>query len=213
MASPREAQRRRTRRDLVEAAQRLLQEGRTPSIDEIATAADVSRRTVYLHFPTLDQLLLDATAGLLSTPEVDDVLDGEGAPSDPRDRIEALVRSLWGTAERTLPLGRQIIRLTVGSEQRPPEDDAADEPKPRRGYRRVEWIEKALAPARDELEPDVFDRLVSALAVLIGWEAMTVMEDIRGVGPDLQDEVVVWAARVLVEAALRGTSTEVGAAG
>ena len=44
----RPAQRRRTRKAIVEAAKQLLASGRTPSIDEIARAADVSRRTVYL---------------------------------------------------------------------------------------------------------------------------------------------------------------------
>ena len=55
---------------------RLLGEGRTPTIDEIATAADVARRTVYMHFPTLDQLILDATMRLLGegrTPTIDEI--------------------------------------------------------------------------------------------------------------------------------------------
>ncbi|WGL52123.1 TetR/AcrR family transcriptional regulator [Nocardioides sp. BP30] len=204
MAKGREAQRRRTRRDLVDAAQRLLLEGRNPSIDEIAAAADVSRRTVYLHFSTLDQLLLDASVGLLSAQAVDDVLDSDTAPTDPVDRIEALVRSLWSTADRTLPLGRQIIRLTVADA---PGHAGAAEPEQRRGHRRIEWIEKALAPLADTLEPADFERLVSALAVLIGWEAMTVLEDVRGTGTHAQTETVVWASRALVESALRGPVT------
>jgi len=36
------------------------------SINDIAAAADVSRRTVYVHFATLDQLILDATLGLMN---------------------------------------------------------------------------------------------------------------------------------------------------
>ena len=60
------AQRRRTRNAIVAAAKQLISEGVTPSIDDVAAAADVSRRTIYLYFPTVDQLLLDATVGLLS---------------------------------------------------------------------------------------------------------------------------------------------------
>ena len=40
------AQRRRTRRAILDAAARLLQAGTEPSVNEIAAAADVSRRTV-----------------------------------------------------------------------------------------------------------------------------------------------------------------------
>ncbi|WP_344836355.1 TetR/AcrR family transcriptional regulator [Nonomuraea dietziae] len=68
MSSGREAQRRRTRKAIVEAAAKLSAGGATPSIDEIAAAADVARRTIYSHFPTLDQLLIDATAGAINEP-------------------------------------------------------------------------------------------------------------------------------------------------
>src|SRR4029079_151129 len=60
------AQRRRTRRAIVEAAAELLRAGAEPSVNEIAAAAEVSRRTVYLYYPTLDQLVLDATISTLN---------------------------------------------------------------------------------------------------------------------------------------------------
>jgi AcrR family transcriptional regulator len=62
----RPAQRRRTRKAIVDAAIALLSQGVTPSVDDVAAAADVSRRTIYLYFETFDQLLLDATARPLS---------------------------------------------------------------------------------------------------------------------------------------------------
>jgi AcrR family transcriptional regulator len=193
----REAQRRRTRRDLIDATQGLLRAGVAPTIDDIAAAADVSRRTVYTHFPTLDQLLLDASVGLLSVAAVDDVLDGPDAPRSAADRVEALVRSLWSTGEETLPLGRQIIRLTVCAEP------TEGQPTPKRGYRRIGWIEKALAPAKDDLNPSDYQRLVDGLSVMIGWEAMTVLDDVLGRSREEQVESMAWAARALVEAAVR----------
>jgi len=68
-------QRRRTRAAIVAATTELLRSGATPSVGEIADAADVSRRTVYSYFPTLEQLLLDATLGMLSQTAVDDAID------------------------------------------------------------------------------------------------------------------------------------------
>src|SRR5436305_13596357 len=68
-------QRRRTRAAIVNATAELLRSGRTtPGVSEIAEAADVSRRTVYQYFPTVDQPLHAATLGLLSQPAVDNAI-------------------------------------------------------------------------------------------------------------------------------------------
>jgi AcrR family transcriptional regulator len=189
-------QRRRTRAAIVAAAADLLRAGGTPSVNDVAEAADVSRRTVYLHFPTMEQLLLDATLGLLSQASVDEAIDAADTGGDPGERVAAMIRALSDMATETLPLGRSLIKLTV---------DAARDPEqtgPRRGYRRVEWIERALEPLRDELDPAEFERLVSALAMVVGWEALIVLQDLRGLEPAEQVGVSVWAAKTLIEAAL-----------
>ena len=200
----REAQRRRTRKAIVEATIGLLGGSRTPSVDEIARAADVSRRTVYLHFPSLDQLLLDATAGALSQADIDAALDATTAALDPTTadgdavaRVDALARGLLGSADDTLPLGRQLVRLTVA-----PADDRAAGAQPRRGYRRIEWIRRALEPARGRLSEEQFERLVSALSLVLGWEAMIVLRDVCGLDSAEEAATIRWAARALVDAAL-----------
>ncbi len=175
--------------------------GRTPSVEEVARAAEVSRRTVYLHFPSLEQLLIDATAGALSNAGVDTALAQAAGSDDPADGVEALARAMLEVSPTALPLGRQLIRLTVA------DSPQADDPQPRRGYRRVEWIERALDPLRATLNDEQFDRLVSALSVVIGWEAMVVLRDLRGLAPAEETATTVWAARALVEAMVREART------
>ncbi|HEX8096064.1 TetR/AcrR family transcriptional regulator [Jatrophihabitans sp.] len=192
-APGRAAQRRRTRRAIVEATMALLGEGAEPSVNDIAARADVSRRTIYLHFPTLDQLVLDATAGLM-TEDVDAALarvDSE----DPRERVRVLVGEVYRSMERSLPLGRKLIKLTVDA---PP--PAAD--LPRRGYRRIGWLEWVLEPARSRLTSQQGDDLVSSLALVIGWEAFIVLLDVRGLSPDAARELTLRTALVLLDAAL-----------
>ena len=48
------AQRNRTRRAIVEAAKKLMESGASPSMAEIAEAAEVSRRTLYMYFRNSD---------------------------------------------------------------------------------------------------------------------------------------------------------------
>lgn len=186
----RPAQRRRTRRAIIAATMRLLSEGRTPTIDQIAAAAEVARRTVYTHFPTLDQLILDATMGALAGSAVEAEFEsGAGAA----DRVDAVVETLYRHADEWLPLGRRMVALTAAA----PSTDG-----PRRGHRRVDWIERAVEPLRDRLSDEQYDRLVSSLCVVLGWEAMIVLQDIRGHDRLRGREVNAWAAQALVRAML-----------
>src|ERR1700750_2862311 len=90
--SGRVAQRRRTRKAIVDATSRLLSDGLDPSIDDIAAAADVSRRTVYIYFPTLDQLVLGAMVAAMST-DIDEVL-ARITDIDPRVRVEKMIDAM-----------------------------------------------------------------------------------------------------------------------
>ncbi len=168
---------------------------RHPSSD-IAEAAQVSRRTIYMYFPTVEQLLIDATLGALTANTIDPVLSDSGS-SDPLTRVEQLSRAVNSHSAETMHLGRALIRLTV----------EADEPlagTPRRGFRRVQWIERALEPARARLTRKEFDRLVSTLCVLIGWEPLIVLKDIRSLDGKEADDILSFAVRAVVEAALAG---------
>jgi AcrR family transcriptional regulator len=190
-------QRRRTRAAIVQAAAELLRSGATPSVGDVADAADVSRRTVYLYFPTLEQLLLDATLGLLSQTAVDEAIDAADAGDDATQRVDAMIRALFAASSDTLPLGRSLLRLTVGDTGGG--DDVGD--GPRRGYRRIGWIERALEPLRATLAPADFERLVSALAMVVGWEALIVLQDLRDLSSEEQLETTIWAANALIDAA------------
>lgn len=193
--SGRVRQRRRTRAAIIDAAAELISKGgATPGVAEIAEAADVSRRTVYQYFPTVDQLLLDATLGLLTQADVDAAIDAAGSQhTDVTKRVEAMIRALGDVAADSLPLGRALIRLTV---------EAQPEGKPKRGYRRIAWIERCLEPLRPQLDDDLFEQLLSSLAMVVGWEALIVLQDLRGLAATEQVQTSTWAARALIRAAL-----------
>ena len=55
-------QKSRTRKDLLQAAGRLLKQGRKPTLDEVAAEALVSRATAYRYFPTPESLVLELLA-------------------------------------------------------------------------------------------------------------------------------------------------------
>ena len=171
-------------------------------MNDIAEATGISRRTIYLHFPTLEQLLLDAQLGLLFEHQIGDAIDAANKGNDVEARVAAMIEAIVDNARETLPLGRSLIRLTV-------ENAGQLEPGvPRRGARRVAWIEKALSPIRGRIPAPGFERLVSALAMVVGWEALIVLQDVRGVSSDEQVQIMQRTARAIIRDALSDVTVE-----
>ena len=78
-SSDRANQKRRTRKDLLQAASRLMKQGVKPDLEAIAEEAMVSRATAYRYFPGVEALLLEAALDM-AAPEPAEVL--RDAPAD-----------------------------------------------------------------------------------------------------------------------------------
>lgn len=185
----RDRQRARTRKDLLRAAARLMGEGRTPTLEEVAEVAMVSRATAYRYFPGMDALLVEAALDL-ATPEVDAVL-GPDAPSDlvaRLDRVDAAFDAMMRSNEAPL---RTMLVHALQHQLRAPN-------VPVRQNRRTPMIEAAIAPHRGDLPFGVADRLAQALALVIGTESMLVLNDVLGLDVEEATAVRRWAIRALV---------------
>ncbi len=186
--------RRRTRKDLLQAAARLLGEGGSPSMEEVAAAALVSRATAYRYFPNVEALLVEAAIDH-AVPGAAAIFAGdESADVVARvDRAEAALHAM--TFANEVPL-RLMLAHAIQRAAR--EGDAV----PLRQNRRMPLIEAALAPARARLGERGHARLSAALAVFFGPEAMVVFRDVLRSDAAWAREVKSWAVRALVRAAL-----------
>jgi AcrR family transcriptional regulator len=186
-------QARRTRKALLEAAARLMKQGRRPSFEEVAEEALVSRATAYRYFTGIEPLLVEAALDLAMPGPV----MFEGDPSiDPVERLQradAAVHDMIRANEAALRT-MLIHSLQAGL------DGAGDAP-PARQNRRIPLIEGALAPLRDRLDGARFDRLARALALVIGTESMVAFKDVLRLDDDEADAVRRWMIAALVEAA------------
>jgi AcrR family transcriptional regulator len=192
----RQRQKQRTRKLLLETARVLLEAGHRPSVTEVADAASISRRTAYRYFPTQEKLLADsALEGL--RPVMDRALALTPTGNDQQSleaRVDALVRNMMLLAFENETLLRTMIHQTVV------EKAATD--APRRGTRRVEWIEAAISPVKARLSKAKYARLVSALSVCTGMEAILVLRDIRGLTAEQTIQVSQWMAQAMLREAL-----------
>src|SRR5262245_59754814 len=193
--SARANQKRRTRKDLLQAASRLMKQGRKPSIDEIAEEALVSRATAYRYFPGLEALLVEASLDV-AVPGPQELFRAE-ASNDPVTRVQRVDTALHDIiAANDAPFRMMLIHALqrrLGGED--------GEELPIRQNRRSALIEAALEPARGEFTPAALETLTRALALIIGTEGMIVVKDVLQLGDSEARRIKRWAIASLVEAA------------
>ena len=188
---PRDNQRGRTRKDLLHAAAALLREGRAPTLAEVAARALVSRATAYRYFPSIDALLVEAPIdGAVPDPAW---LFADDPSTDPEERVDRAEAALHRMVFANEPQMRALLAHVVGRH---------DDDVPVRQNRRTDLIEAALEPARESLDPVVYERLCRALALVFGPESMIVCRDVLGIDPEAARDVKSFAVRAMVRAAL-----------
>ena len=186
---------RRTRKDLLEAAVRLMRRGLRPSLEEIAEAALVSRATAYRYFPNADALLLEASFDV-AIPGPDELF-GAGAPggdlAQRLERVDAALHDVVVANEAALRmmLSQSVLRA-IGD---------ADGEVPVRQDRRTPLIQAAVEGARGGLDPAALDLLVKSVALVVGPEAMIVCRDVLQLDDAQTRRVKRWAIQALAAAA------------
>lgn len=176
----------RTHSLMVTTANAMMRDGLSPSVSEVAEAAGVSRSTAYRYFPNRSDMLRAVVAEALGP-----ILDWEDQ-IDGGDRVSALYAAAFPRLYEHEATFRAALRQSL-------EADGADATLGR-GHRR-----QLLASAiRDlDLPKEHADRLIRALSLTFGIEAMVVLRDIWGLSDEQAQETALWAARAMIEAARR----------
>jgi AcrR family transcriptional regulator len=181
-------QKARTREALLAAMRALLATGVTPTVEEAAAQASVSRTTAYRYFPTQQDLLVAAY------PEIErESVLGEDPPDELNARFEIVFTEMARQiTENEIPL-RAMLRLSLETPSK------RGELLLRRGRRRV-WLADALSPLRKHLTPLAFDRLVLAIAATTGIEAFIWLTDMAGLSAEEALKVMRFSAQTLLDA-------------
>jgi AcrR family transcriptional regulator len=188
-------QKTRTRKDLLQAAARLMKGGRTPTLEEVAEEALVSRATAYRYFPSIDTLMVEAAVDV-AVPEPAIIFEGD-VSTDAVARLQKVDNALTDMILANEPQLRTLLAHVIQQGCQPTTDGAV----PRRQNRRMPLIEAALVPARDQFKPGDLKALMRALALVIGPESVIVVKDVLQLEEAEARTVKRWAIRALVEAA------------
>lgn len=184
----------RTRKLMVSTASRLMQSGLTPSVSEVAEAAAVSRATAYRYFPdqaALVHAVVDEALG--------PILKWEGKSLDAEERIldlfDTALPRIW-EFEATF---KAALRLSL--ERWAQDGVPSEQPRFTRGHR-IDLLNEALSPLRDQLTDAEFVRLAQAISLIFGVELYIVLSDIWELSGAQSSQVAKWAASALVRAAV-----------
>ncbi len=164
-------QKQRTRAALA-AARALVARGSTPTVDDVAAAASISRTTAYRYFPNQRALLAAAH------PETQtESLLPPHAPDDAGARRALVIDAFTRLIVDTEAQQRTMLRLSL-------EADPADRAGlPLRQGRAIRWIEEVLAPLRAHLDEAQLRRMVLAIRSATGIEALAWLNRRRGSVP------------------------------
>lgn len=190
--SGRTAQKTRTREALLAATRAFLDEGISPTVEQAADRASISRTTAYRYFPN-QRLLLAAIE-----PELEETsLLGPDAPDDVVARLDAALDRFFDQLLRREAAQRTQLRLSL---ERYKGDDAPA--LPLRQGRAIAWFEDALAPLRRD-RPDVdVHRLALAIRATAGTESLVWLTDVAGLTRREAVDLMRESARTLLRAAL-----------
>jgi AcrR family transcriptional regulator len=182
-------QKARTRSALVTAARALLAEGVTPTVEQAADRAAISRTTAYRYFANQRALLV------ATYPEIDQpsLLDDD-APADPLARLAIVTDRLTRQVVDHEPELRAQLRLSL-------DPSHAAETLPFRQGRAIAWIEEALRPLG--LPRTALRKLVLAIRATTGIEALVWLTDIAGLSREEARTLMCESALTLAKAALR----------
>ena len=186
----------RTRRLMLETATRLMQAASTPSVSEVAEAAEVSRATAYRYFPSqaaLVQAVVDEGLG--------PILRWRSDSTDPVRRVADLIGTSMPRIEAFEATFKAALKLSLEQWARREAGTLGAEPPFKRGHR-MELLEDAIAPLKGRLPPAALGRLAQALSLVFGVEVLIVLKDMWGLEGEDTLSVAQWAAAALVRAAM-----------
>jgi len=195
----RTSQKARTRRSLVTAARELLTSGSTPTVEQAAQAASISRTTAYRYFPNQRALLVATFPEIAATSLLSDP-----APDDPLARLEAVAEALAKQVVEHEPELRAQLRVSLEPDGENPHE------LPFRKGRAIGWIEEALAPLQGRMPNPELRRLVLSVRCAVGIEPLVWLTDVAGLSRKEAVEAMRWSARALLRSALAERATAEG---
>jgi len=190
-------QKMRTRTAIKAAAGDFIERGETPTMEQIAEAALVSKSTAYRYFPSLDALIAEVMLDNAIQADMQKVFEAAKSNGTAEARLNAVIH-----ADQALVLKHEhSFRTAIGVMLTSHMDDSTR--LPRRPGNRLRYLAESLSPIADQISSEQLERLVMALALCVGIESVVVLKDICGLNAAKAEQLKLWVASTLLQETLR----------
>ena len=186
----------------MDTATKLMQNGVNPSISEVADAAEVSRASAYRYFPSQSALVQDVISEALGP-----ILEWSSDSNDAEQRVLDLLEYSLPRIDEFEATFRAALKLSLENWASDRTTKEEGEHTFKRGHR-LGLLSDALSPLRLELSRKQFEKLVQALSLIFGVEALIVLKDISGLNAKEVLAQTQWIARTMVRAAIDESKEE-----
>lgn len=162
-------QKMKTREKLLDAANAMLVEGSAISIEQVAKRAEVSKATAYRYFSSKD--VLQKEASLHTQSERKEELFADIGADDLPGRIDKLIDYHYELFTNNEAEFRLFLSAVIKESVQHSDNNT-------RAGRRIILTEEALKPLQQTTPKPEFDKMVSAISVVLGIESLTVLKDL-----------------------------------
>lgn len=193
-------QKQRTRTALKAAAAGLINQGISPTVEQVADAAQVSRSTAYRYFASREALQAEVLLDTAIRDGVEQVHAAASRPTDAADRLAVAIHEDHALVTSHEGAFRKALQAFVDPTPQPGQ-------LPSRPGNRLHYLTAAVEPLRDQLGTEKLQQLVAALALCAGIESLIVTRDICNLNAAEAEQVKQWAAQALLQQAIRDATT------
>lgn len=181
-------QKKRTRAELLKTAQKMIGDGVSFSVADVADASGISRATAYRYFSKPDDILREAALDAVAEQvQLSEEVSNNGT-------VEQRLDEMVGRIFRMVAENESVFRAFLAAA-------ATNDQIPRTG-RRLPWLSEALQPIEEKLSKPAYENLLAGLSLLTGIEAIIVLRDVCAMDIDRGEKIVRWSAQAMLAKAL-----------
>lgn len=189
--------RKRTFNRLISTALSLFEDGKLPSVSEVASYADVSRATAYRYFPTHSDLV-----SAIVSESLGPILTWLPDSQKTEERIQELLLFAYPRMFQYEGALRAALQVSLQQWAAARSSTVKVEKRLVRGHRK-DILAMIVEPMKDDFSPEIIEKVKRSFSLIYGSEVFLVMKDIWNMDNAEVIKINQWIATAIYNQAIK----------